>query len=553
MYDRGRAARREVRHGRGSGSLRGRMSSRTPHTTDESDGPGRDEPAPGPASDPDALDRAAARHEVEAELDELGDPETAPGLPSTTLAAVGARADRAVARARPMRPDRPLVGELLRLGWPVMLGQVLVSVAGLVDRAMIGRLDAGMGSAVPLAAVGYATQFFSLIQSALFAVGLACVALMARAIGAGDPRRARDCLAASLQVAIGVTLVFTAVMLAAPETLLALLGARPEVIDSALVYLRLVVGSSVLLAITLTLDSALRADRNTRTPMIIGFAVTAVKLLLNWVLIFGTLGAPRLGLAGAGWATVASQLVGLAIYLVLMARLPATAPTAVRWRTLLRPHAVIGQVIRVAAPGVAERVVLNLGLLSYFWVLSSYYGTVAVAAYSVGVPLLSFSWIPGNGYAQACATLVGQRLGARDREGARRAGVQAALLAVGTAIPLAVLFGVLRFPLAELFTSDRVVIEALGPFMLALALGQPFLQLHFTLGGAHRGAGDTVTPLVAATVGNWLFRVPMACVCAIVLQADVVFVWYALIVDHLSRAVILGLSFRRGRWMTRLE
>jgi Na+-driven multidrug efflux pump len=210
-------------------------------------------------------------------------------------------------------------------------------------------------------------------------------------------------------------------------------------------------------------------------------------------------------------------------------------------------------VVRVAAPGVAERVVLNLGLLSYFWVLSSYYGTVAVAAYSVGVPLLSFSWIPGNGYAQACATLVGQQLGARDPAGARRAGVQAMLLALGTAIPLAVLFGGLRVPLAELFTTDPVVVEALGPFMLALALGQPFLQLHFTLAGALRGAGDTVTPLIAATVGNWVFRVPVACFFAIVLQADVVFVWYALIIDHLSRAVILGISFRRGKWMTKLE
>ncbi len=519
------------------------MAPRSPHDGDEE------------AEERFRSDDAAARRAVESDIEELGDPETAPGLPATTLAAAGALPDRTAARAqaRATGSNRSIAGELLRLGWPVMLGQALVSVAGLVDRAMIGRLEGAAGSAVPLAAVGYATQFFSLIQSALFAVGLACVALMARSIGAGQPQRAQECLVASLQVAIGVTLAFTLVILAAPQQLLSLLGAEPDVIDSALVYLRLVVGSSVMLAVTLTLDSALRADRKTRTPMVIGFVVTAVKLALNWVLIFGALGAPQLGLAGAGWATAASQLIGVGIYLVLMARQPADAPTAFRWRALFRRNAVVGQVIRVAAPGVAERVVLNLGLLSYFWVLSSYYGTVAVAAYTVGVPLLSFSWIPGNGYAQACATLVGQRLGARDPDGAWRAGRQAAVLALCTAIPLGVIFGGLRFPLAELFTSDRIVIEALGPFMLALAFAQPFLQLHFTLGGAHRGAGDTVTPLIAATVGNWVFRVPVACVVAIVLQADVVFVWYALIVDHVSRAVILGVSFRRGKWMTTLD
>lgn len=513
-------------------------------------------------SDPDSPCRDEHRrttrevaHEVEAEIEELGDPEAGPGLPATTLAARGTVPDHTTMAPSPIEGAgaRSSYAEIARLGWPVMLSQILVSIAGLVDRAMIGRLGGDAGSAVALAAVGYATQFFMLIQSALFAVGLACVALMARAIGARDAGRSREALAASMQVSLVVTLGFSALMLAAPRPLLGLLGASPEVVDAGIVYLQLVVGSSVLLALTLTFDSALRANRDTRTPMWISFVVTAVKLALNGVLIFGAFGMPRMGLAGAGLATAISQVVGVALYLVLLRRIPAGSPVAFRWRSLLRRSPLIGQITRVAAPGIAERVVLNLGLLSYFWVLSRYYGTLAVAAYTLGVPLLSFSWIPGSGYAQACATLVGQRLGAHDRAGARAAGVQAAGLALATALPLGLLFGALRTPLASLFTDDAEVVAALGPFMLALAVGQPFLQLHFTLGGAHRGAGDTWTPLVAATLGNWLFRVPIAVVAASVFDADVVWVWYALVVDHLSRATLLIWSFRRGRWMTRLD
>ena len=350
-----------------------------------------------------------------------------------------------------------------------------------------------------------------------------------------------------------MTLLFTAIMLAAPGPLLGLLGATPDVVDAGLGYLQLVVGSSVVLAVTLTFDSALRANRDTRTPMIVAIVVTIVKLALNAVLIFGALGAPRLGLTGAGIATAVSQVAGLLIYLVIFRRSAEASPVAFRWRSLLRVSPITRQVVAVSAPGIAERIVLNLGLLSYFWVLSRYYGTLAVAAYTVGVPLLSFSWIPGSGYAQSCATLVGQHLGARDRAGARLTGVRASILSVGTAIPLGLLFGVFRTPLAELFTDDRAVIAALGPFMLALAVGQPFLQLHFTLGGAHRGAGDTWTPLIAATLGNWLFRVPIAVVAAAVFEADVVWVWYALVFDHLSRAALMLWSFRRGRWMSRLD
>jgi putative MATE family efflux protein len=511
-------------------------------------------PTDPPHSPGRAQDDGPAAHQVESELEELGDPEGGPTLPATTLAARSVSSELSGEGRDGAHAGRhSITREIARLSWPVMLSQALVSLAGLVDRAMIGRLGGEAGSAVPLAAVGYATQFFFLIQSALFAVGLACVALMARAIGSGDHARSRDAMAASVQVAVLLTLAFSAVMLAAPGPMLGLLGARAEVIEVGLPYMRLVIGSSVMLALTLTFDSALRANRDTRTPMLVALVVTAVKLLANWVLIFGAFGAPRLGLTGAGWATVISQVVGLLIYIALLPRLAPDGPSAFRWRSLLRPNPLWRQVLRVAGPGVAERIVLNLGLLSYFWVLSSYYGTLAVAAYTVGVPLLSFSWIPGSGYAQSCATLVGQRLGANDRDGARATAVRAAYLALATAIPLGLLFAVFRVPLAELFTDDRAVVTALGPFMLALAIGQPFLQLHFTLGGAHRGAGDTWTPLMAATVGNWVFRVPLACFVAIVLKGDVVWVWYALVVDHLVRAIWLYWSFRRERWMDRLD
>ncbi|MAJ59477.1 MAG: hypothetical protein CBC48_05590 [bacterium TMED88] len=502
---------------------------------------------------PSLLDSQAstrdAAHEVESEIEELGDLETGPGLPSTTLAARGLVADPENSDASSAAPR---LSDLLTLGWPMMLSQMLVSITGLVDRAMIGRLEGDGGVAVALAAVGYTTQFFMLIQSALFAVGLAAVALMARAIGAGDPARSRAAFASSVRVAIVMSLVFTAAILAAPETLFAWLGATKEVTAAGRPYLQWMVGSSVLLALNLTFDSALRADRDTRTPMRVSIAVAAVKLALNAILIFGAFGLEPLGLAGAGLATALSQSVGVVIYVLIFRRIDKDSPVSFRWRSVWSKTGLTRQVLQVAGPGVAERIVLNLGMLSYFWVLGRYYGTLAVAVYTVGVPLLSFSWIPGTGYGQACATLVGQRLGANDREGARRVGLQATALALMTALPLAVIFGLLRTPLAELFTDDPAVIRGLGPFMLALAIGQPFLQLHFTLGGAHRGAGDTTTPLVAATIGNWALRVPIALLAALVFHSGVIWVWWALVFDHLSRATLLAWSFHRGHWMDRL-
>ena len=502
-----------------------------------------------PRDPPDELRRAA--REVEAEVEELGDPEGAPSLPSTTLATQATLPD--LDRLADTGVRRSATGEVLHLAWPVMLSQALISLAGLIDRAMVGRLGGDDGAAIPLAAVGFATQFFFLLQSALFAVGLSCIALMARAIGARKPERARAALAASVEISLVTTLVLGGVILACGKAPLLWLGAEAQVADAALPYLQLVIGSSLLLAVALPLESALRANRDMRSPMWIALIITIAKLGGNWLLIYGNWGFPRLELVGAGLATVFSQAIAVLLFIAVIARAERDSPVAVRWADWRRGATLRREVIRIALPGISERIVMNVAMLVFFWVIGNYYGTVQVAAYTVGVALLSFSWIPGTGYAQACATLVGQALGADEPRYAERVGWRSARLALSTAIVLGIVVALARYPLARLFTPDEAVIAALGPFMLALAIAQPFLQLHFTLGGAHRGAGDTWTPLLAASAGNWIFRVPLAIFFAMVLEAPIMWVWCTLIVDHVARALWLTISFRRGRWIHHLQ
>jgi Na+-driven multidrug efflux pump len=164
--------------------------------------------------------------------------------------------------------------------------------------------------------------------------------------------------------------------------------------------------------------------------------------------------------------------------------------------------------------------------------------------------MMSFSWIPGIGFSAAAATLVGHALGARDPHGATRAGWRAVRFALVVSAALGAAFALLRLPIARLFTDDPGVLAALGPFMLTLALSQPMMGVHFTLSGALRGAGDTVTPLLAAAVGNWAFRVPLAYL-FVRLEMPVVWMWIVLVFDHLARASWVAWAFTRGRWRER--
>jgi putative MATE family efflux protein len=464
------------------------------------------------------------------------DPESSPAIPAAVLASRAAAS--ALASDSP-RPRERIELEIWRIAWPVILAQALASIVSLIDIGMVGRL--GRDS---VAAVGYTTQFLNLAQSVMFAVGAACVALMARAIGAQERDRARTSLAASLLISGALATVFTSIVLTFPHQLLDLLGAEPKVADAAIPYFRLSLGSTLLLAVSITLESAFRSVRDTRTPMLIAGVVTVVKTALNYLLIFGNLGFPRLELFGAGLATLLAQGVAIVGFVVAASR--SDPVMRVRLRDLRAALPLLPEVTRIALPAVGERVVLNVAIMTYFAVLG-HFGSVAIAAYTIGTRLLSFSWIPGTGFSVAAATLVGHSLGRGDATGWR-----AARLALGVSVVLGLTCALLRGPIARVFTNDQGVVEALGPFMLMLALAQPPMGVHFTLGGALRGAGDTWTPLVAAFLGNWAFRVPLSYVFAQGFDLSVTWVWAALIADHFVRAVWLTWSFQRGRWRRRV-
>ncbi|MCP5069299.1 MAG: MATE family efflux transporter [bacterium] len=480
-----------------------------------------------------------AQHAVEEQLEELGDPEGAPANPTGTLA-VGSGAG-VLAEPLPHEGSPGTTREIWHLAWPVMLSQGLAALVALVDVAMVGRLGPEAQ-----AAVGYAVQLFFVSQSALFALSFACVAVMARAIGAGKPEESRQAFAASLILALGAALLLSGLILVAPRPLLGWLSASPEVIELCIPYLHYLMASAVLMGVCLTIESGLRANKDTRTPLRITLVVTVVKILLNALLIFGLAGFPEMGVAGAGLATLIAQCVALVLFTGAIARSPQDGPTGLRRRDLDGMSRLFPELIRISIPGVGERLVMNAAMISYFAFIGTY-GTVAAATYTIGIRILSFSWIPGIGYSQAVATLVGQALGAKDPATATRATARAAVLAVVTAIAMGAVGALARKPLAEIFTVDAETVATLGPFMLCLALAQPVMQLHFTLAGAFRGAGDTWTPLVAAVIGNWIFRVPLAYLAAVVLDGPLLWIWLVLILDHLTRAIWLSVSYLRRR------
>ena len=443
--------------------------------------------------------------------------------------------------------ERPgLDRDIWAMAWPAMLSFVVVNVVDVIDVVLVGRLGRET-----VAAWGYAAQCVHLVETLVQSVGIGCVALVARAIGAKDRARSRQVLAASVFVSQLVAALGFVIAMVMPRYVFGLLDAEPAVIDIAVPYFRLFAFAMVLYAAAFMFESGLRAHRNTRAPLFAAVVVMTTKTVLSAVLVFGLFGFPRLELVGAGIATVVAHGAGLWLYYVLSRRFDAEElAVTFSFEDVKRMWAVVREVLIISLPSMGERLIMSIALLTYFKILSSY-GTAAIAAYAIGVRLLSFSWVPGLGFSTAASTFVGQSLGAGDSAGAKKAGAHTVAQAVLVMCVCGIVCLFARGPLVAAFTNDSGVAAALLPFMLMLAIAQPFMGAHFTLGGVLRGAGDTMTPLAGAAIGNWGFRVPLAWAFSRFLGHDIFWVWAALIADHFARMLVNGWVFLRGSWALR--
>ena len=429
-----------------------------------------------------------------------------------------------------------------QLAWPVIVAMLSESLVGLVDMLMVAQLG---GAAV--AAVGVGGQILGAVAVVVTAVGTGTVTLVARGIGARDAPLARSATAQSMVAAMILGTAMSLPVFLVAEPLVGLFGVESEVVAEAGLYVRTVMLSVAPGAVLFVIGSALRGAGDTRTPLWVGLGVNVINVFANWVLIFGNLGFPALGVLGSALATSLSFTAGgaVATVLVLSKRLRIQVTLAD-----LRPDsAMIRRVLYIGYPAGIEQLMMQIGFLIYL-TFAARYGTDAIAAYFIGVRILALSFLPGFGFAAAASTLVGQNLGARNPDRAADAGWRATRMSVGFMCVGGLGVMALAEPIAYLFVDETSVVAGTVSFLYMLGLSQPFMAIDFTLGGALRGAGDTRFPLWTMLVAFYAVRLGTSALVVWVLDLSLAWLWATLIGDYMVRALLKGWRFHSGRWRT---
>jgi MATE family multidrug resistance protein len=439
----------------------------------------------------------------------------------------------------------PLLPRLLAIALPMVVSQASDTIMMFTDRLFLSRL----GEAYISAAMSGGLTTFMVSSFFVGTVGYTN-ALVAQLYGAG---RKADCARATVQGLFLALLCYPLILAVSPlaRWLFILAGQSPLQVRLGYQYFQYLIFGSLFLVLRYALSGFFLGIGRTRVVMLANLAGMLANLPANYVLIYGKLGFPALGLMGAAIGTVLgsalSFLVLLASYLGRINRREFATHRAFRFRgdTMLT-------LVRFGAPAGVE-LLLGVAAFNLFVQFLYSYGTGVAAAVTIAFNWDIVAFIPMLGMGYAATSLVGQFVGARDFAMARRAAYLCLRVAwVYSGCMVAVFLaatGVLVRTFASGFVGDAVEISRLAAVLIRLASIYTLAdsaQLIFS--GALRGAGDTRWVMRISVGLHWAFS-GAAIVLIRVLRISPVAVWTSFIVFVVLLGVSMFLRFRGGRWM----
>ena len=429
------------------------------------------------------------------------------------------------------------------LAWPPIVGNLLFASVGVISIKAVGTLGAEA-----VAAVGTGQRMVWVFQALLMAVMTGTTALVARAVGSKNMIEAAHVTRLAIGVSIALSLITTLVIVLFAEKFIGIFGLAPVAQELAVTYLTISILFIPFMAIGMVIGAALRAAGDVKTPMYIGVFTNIIAIYLLLGLVNGQYGMPKLGILGAALAMGISFTIGATIQLYLWLANKLVVPLG-KAGSFTKER--LRQLITISYPAGIESFVFQFGMLSFFWIVAMY-GTEEVAAYNIGVNILMLSFILGNGFSVAAATLSGQFLGASDPVAAYKSGYQAAGMTMLAMSLSGLLLAFFAEPIAWFFIQDEEVVKFAVIFVWIFAMAQPFMALEFSLGSTLRGAGDTRSPLVITIIGLLVIRVPIAFL-LYYLEMPVQWIFATLIIDYFVKGILLITRYRSKRWMKVLK
>ena len=421
---------------------------------------------------------------------------------------------------------------LIVLAIPVILEQILTTLLQYVDTAMVGRLGAAATSSVSLT-----TSVNWLIGSAFSAIGVAVVAIVSSAYGAGNQEKIRKVSSQIVIYILASGLVIGALAVGLSPVIPIWMQADVSIQRQASVYFGIISIPLVFRASSIICACALRAVKDTRTPFVINLIANVLNVILNYLLIY----TAGLGVTGAAIATaVSSVAAGVAMFIVMM-----KSPVLKCTKQIRFDRDICRETVQIGLPALATSTVSCLGHIVFASLVSSM-GTTVFAAHSIALSAETLFYLPGYGLRSATSTLIGISVGEDDHDKFKVIERQSVLLTIAMMAVTGITLFVLAEPMMRIFTPDAEVIRQGARVLRLIAVSEPLYGLMIVSEGIYYGLGQTKITFIVATIGSWGIRILSTVVCVHVIHTTLFEVWICMFADNTFRALALSIPLFSG-------
>jgi len=427
------------------------------------------------------------------------------------------------------KKEKSITQQLIFLAIPSILEQILNTLLQYVDTAMVGHLGEEA-----TAAVSTTTTIGWLIGSFLQSIGIALLAMMSKSVGENNNVKLKKLAGQAILLVIACGLLVGGLALSLSKFIPIWMGTEVNVRPNASKYFFIISIPMIFRSSTVILGSCIRATLDTKTPMIVNVIANILNGILDYVLIYGF----NLGVMGAAYATAISYTVsGTLMFLVFKHK----KQFDLHLDSLKKDNALLKEIAKIALPAAGTQATSCFGYIVFAGLVSGM-GTSIFAAHSIAVNAEMIFYIPGYGLSSATSAMIGVAFGEKNLLKQIKIMRLSTFFTIGIMIISGMILYLCAYPLMRIFTSSIHAAELGAKMLKIVALTEPFFGLMIAMQGIFYGLGKTASVFVIETFGMWGIRILFTILCVKVWHTGLTEVWYCMISDNISKAVLLGLT-----------
>ncbi len=429
------------------------------------------------------------------------------------------------------------------LSWPMLIMMIFGFFVGFTDVYVAGLISPDVQ-----AAVGFITQIYFLVIIVANAISIGTLAVISRAIGAGETQRTVDTAKQSLILGFLISVAFTAVCLLFYRGIISLAGFPLQIKDIAENFLKIfafALGPNYLLIIS---NAVFRANAEVKKPLVTMLVFSLTNIALDFFLVFGIPPFPKLGYVGIAFSTAISTLLGTVMNLTFLG-------FSHKWRTVYsKPRTLSFETIKIIFnigwPAAFLQIAWNMASIILFNILGRLKESsiTALASIANGLRIEAIIFLPAFALNMAASVIVGQNLGAGDPRRAEKMGWKVAGAGIGITSIMALVIFIWAEGFASILTGEPAVLAETTRYIRFNMLSEPFLALSTVMGGGLQGAGDTRGTMWVIIISMWLIRLPLASFFALFMGFGAPGVWSAMVISMICQGIMMAWWFHRGKW-----